>query len=195
MSQPLDQLNHETLSHVAIGANDLADIRLLLERVKRALTEIETNDVMICETSKFYKTPCFPEGAGPDYVNAAVTLATTLSPTQLLAHLHKIEADFGRERIQRWGMRSLDLDLLSYGDQVLPDVATYESWQALEVEHQKLRAPDQLVLPHPRMQDRAFVLLPLADIAPDWKHPVLGQTVREMLEELPSSAKMGVVPL
>ena len=195
MSQPLDQLNHETLSHVAIGANDLADIRLLLERVKRALAELEMNDVIIRKTSKFYKTPCFPAGAGPDYVNAAVTLKTTLTPTQLLAHLHKIEADFGRERIQRWGMRSLDLDLLSYGDQVLPDVATYESWRALEVEHQKLRAPDQLVLPHPRMQDRAFVLLPLADIAPDWKHPVLGQTVREMLEELPSSAKMGVVPL
>ena len=112
MSQPLDQFNHETLSHVAIGANDLADICLLSERVKRALAELETNDVKIHKTSRFYKTPCFPAGVGPDYVNAAVTLSTTLTPSQLLKHLHKIEADFGRERIQRWGIRSLDLDLL-----------------------------------------------------------------------------------
>ncbi|PIE13620.1 MAG: 2-amino-4-hydroxy-6-hydroxymethyldihydropteridine diphosphokinase [Rhodobacterales bacterium] len=144
--------------------------------------------VSLTAISPFYHTPCFPAGAGPDYVNAAAALTTSLSPRALLDLLHRIEADHGRARLQRWAGRTLDLDLLSMGDTVLPDAETLAAWIDLPAEDQINHTPDQLILPHPRIQDRAFVLVPLADVAPDWRHPHLGQTVVEMLQNLPDSA-------
>ena len=76
-----------------------------------------------------------------------------------------------------------------------PDPATQASWRALSPERQGQEAPDRLILPHPRMQDRGFVLLPLAEVAPAWRHPLIGQTVREMLDALPPAALEGIAPL
>jgi 2-amino-4-hydroxy-6-hydroxymethyldihydropteridine diphosphokinase len=147
--------------------------------------------------SRLYRTPCFPAGAGPDYVNAAavVTWRNVIDPAALLAVIHRIEAAFGRERLQRWGMRTLDIDLIAVGDSVLPDPATWQMWKDLPQMDQARRAPDRLILPHPRLQDRAFVLVPLTDVAPDWRHPVLGRTIREMCDALPPEALAEVVPL
>ena len=101
----------------------------------------------------------------------------------------------GRERVQRWGQRTLDLDLIASGDLVLPNGEIHQYWRDLPLEQQMSTAPDQLVLPHPRMQDRAFVLVPMAKIAPDWVHPVLKQSVLEMLDALPEQDKDAVKPL
>jgi len=103
----------------------------------------------------------------------------------LLAHLHAIEDELGRVRQQRWGARIIDLDLLSFGAAVLPDPATYHHWASLAPEEQMARTPDRLVLPHPRIADRSFVLVPLAEIAPLWCHPVTGLSVTEMLKARP----------
>lgn len=142
--------------------------------------------------SRLYRTPAFPPGAGPDFINAAVAIETHLPPDGILARLHDIEARLGRRRNRRWEARTMDLDLLACGDLVLPDTATQARWMALSPGAQARVAPDRLILPHPRLHERAFVLLPLADIAPDWRHPVLGRSVGEMLAALPEAALAGI---
>lgn len=145
--------------------------------------------------SDLYATPCFPAGAGPDFVNAACACQTEMPPEDILAQLHIIEAAFGRERTVRWGQRTLDLDLIGLGGLVLPDPATFRHWRDLPLEAQAAQAPDRLILPHPRVQDRAFVLVPLADVAADWVHPVSGQTVAQMRDALGLADRAQVVPL
>lgn len=147
--------------------------------------------------SRLYRTPCFPAGAGPDYVNAAFAadVPGDMAPDAILSLLHAVEAEMGRTRDTRWGMRTLDLDLIALGDAVLPDVATQDRWRDLAPDAQRITAPDRLILPHPRLQDRAFVLVPLADVAPDWCHPRLNLTVAQMLAALPAVDRDEVVPL
>ena len=115
------------------------------------------------------------------------------TPAQILATLHAVEAALGRQRIARWGERTLDLDLIAVGEQLLPDPATHAQWRTLPLDQQMAEAPSELILPHPRLQDRAFVLVPLADVAPDWCHPVLGHTVTQMLHALPQADRDSVV--
>ncbi|MEN8934273.1 2-amino-4-hydroxy-6-hydroxymethyldihydropteridine diphosphokinase [Planktotalea arctica] len=184
-----------TLQMVALGAN-LSSSGCTLEQVlARALIALAQHGFAIRAVSRFFCTPCFPEGAGPDYINAAVVLRSPWTPVQVLERLHLIEADFGRERVQRWGQRTLDLDLIAAGQNVLPDRATYQHWASLDPALQAQAAPGMLVLPHPRVQDRAFVLVPLADVAPDWVHPVLRKSVREMLSDLPEAERAGVTAI
>ncbi|WP_170398739.1 2-amino-4-hydroxy-6-hydroxymethyldihydropteridine diphosphokinase [Ruegeria arenilitoris] len=182
-------------SVIALGAN--LNLRSSGPKVtlQRAIDAILRQGVVIRAVSRFFETPCFPAGAGPDYVNAAALIETEKTPAEVLQLLHEVEHEFGRERVQRWGMRTLDLDLVCYDDLILPDPAEYDHWLNLPPEAQKQQAPEQLILPHPRLQDRAFVLVPMADIAPDWRHPVLGRTVIEMVASLPTDDVEAVTPL
>ena len=180
---------------IALGANLPSQAGTPRQTLRAALSALQADDVQLCACSRFYRTPCFPAGAGPDYVNAAVSIVTTRDAQGLLAHLHSIEAGFGRARAQRWGMRTLDLDLLALGDSVLPDAATQAAWRDLAPQQQQQRTPDRLILPHPRLQDRGFVLIPLADIAPDWRHPVTGRTVRQMCDALEPAQTAGIAPI
>lgn len=149
------------------------------------------------QLSRLFATPCFPPGAGPDYVNAAarLDLPDDIDAQALLAALHEIEAEFGRQRDTRWGMRTLDLDIVAIDETVWPDATTWHVWANLPPEDQVRRTPDRLILPHPRLQDRAFVLVPLADVAPDWHHPVTGLSVAQMLAALPEQDRAAVRPL
>lgn len=180
---------------VALGANQPLAGATLSESIFLAISGISKRIGSICVSSPLYRTPCFPVGAGPDFVNAVIRFETDLSAKRILTELHRIEADFGRVRARRWGARTLDLDLIALDDAVLPDRSVWQQWKDLSPEDQAVLAPEQLILPHPRMQDRAFVLVPMADVYPDWRHPVLGVTVSEMRDALPADALCDVIAL
>jgi 2-amino-4-hydroxy-6-hydroxymethyldihydropteridine diphosphokinase len=180
---------------VAIGGNVSSLSGSPEETIVHSIVDIYQRIGSPIGTSRLYRTPAFPPGSGPDFVNAAVALQSNMSPEEILAILHDIEARYGRERQVRWGARTLDLDLIAVSTRVLPDRAVFDRWLALDAARQTVETPPQLILPHPRMQDRAFVLVPLADVAADWRHPVLGKTIGEMLADLPSAARAEVVPI
>ncbi|MBZ8117289.1 2-amino-4-hydroxy-6-hydroxymethyldihydropteridine diphosphokinase [Roseovarius sp. LXJ103] len=180
---------------IALGANLPSKLGAPKETLSAGLAALGAEGLRVAEVSAFYASPCFPAGAGPDYVNAAARLETDLGAAEILAALHRVEAQMGRERVRRWGRRTLDLDLISLGDQVHPDPVRHAEWRNLPLAAQMERAPDELILPHPRMQDRAFVLIPLADVAPSWVHPILGRSVAQMVADLPKEAVEEVQPL
>ena len=182
---------------IALGGNGSAEIGQVREVIVAAAARVAalSQDPDAVRLSRLYRTPAFPAGAGPDFVNAAMAMPWSRGPQALLALLHAIEAEAGRRRILRWGARVLDLDLIALGPTVAPDAAAQDHWRDLPPEAQREVAPEGLVLPHPRMQDRSFVLVPLADVAPDWVHPRLGLSVAGMLALRPAEERSEVKAL
>jgi 2-amino-4-hydroxy-6-hydroxymethyldihydropteridine diphosphokinase len=185
----------DNLALVALGSNQACGWGEPAACLDHAIAQIAAVVGVKVAVSRFYRTPAFPAGAGPDFVNAAISFACELPAADLLAVLHQIEAAAGRVRTRRWGQRVLDLDLIAVGGQVWPDLATQTAWRDLDADAQQSQAPDRLILPHPRLQDRGFVLVPLADIAPDWRHPILGISVAQMVAALPEADRCSVVAL
>lgn len=180
---------------IALGGNLAATLdgnRAVLDRALAALAGRLGAPLAV---SGFWRTPAWPPESGPDFVNACAAFAPTLPPQAVLDILHGVEAALGRVRGQRWGARAIDLDLLAQGACVLPDAATLAAWMDLPPAEQGRAAPDRLILPHPRLHQRGFVLLPLAQIAPGWVHPRTGRTVAQMLADLPAGALAGIVAL
>lgn len=159
-----------------------------------AISHLLAESVQFEAISRYYRTPAWPPGSGPGFVNAAALVRFPAGPKALLERLHAVEATFGRTRDLRWGPRTLDLDLLFFGATVAPDAAAQAHWRDLPPDRQQREAPDRMILPHPRLQDRAFVLIPLAEIAPTWRHPLTGRSVAEMAAALPAADTVGIEP-
>lgn len=180
---------------IAMGANLKSIYGDPSQTLGYALKRLAGLDLTISKVSRFYNTPAFPDPNDPPFVNACVEIRTSDVPQGILSQLHDIEREAQRRRDHRWAARSLDLDLISCDDYVVPSAKVYATWQGLSLEDQQRQVPDQLILPHPRIAERAFVLVPLMDIAPQWRHPVTGQTCAQMVKNLDNSLIDAVKPV
>jgi 2-amino-4-hydroxy-6-hydroxymethyldihydropteridine diphosphokinase len=153
---------------IALGGNLSSRAGTPAQTLDAALSEIAQRNVKIVAVSSYYVTPAWPDPADPPFVNAVARIETKLSPSALLALLHETETAFGRARSVRNAPRTLDLDILDYDGRV------------------EAGSPD---LPHPRMAERGFVLVPLKDVAPNWQHPVDGRNIAALLAALPEGER------
>lgn len=180
---------------VALGSNATERALSNAALLNQAIGRIKSEGLRPVHLSRIYVTPAYPPGAGPDFANACLLVESAEPPAAVLAALHRVEAAMGRVRTRRWGQRVIDLDLLASGDAVLPDAATARHWMALSDEDQRRLWPEALILPHPRLHQRAFVLVPLADIAPDWVHPLTGDSVAALLAGLDPAEIAAIRPI
>lgn len=135
--------------------------------LEAALEQLEQRGVRVVRRSSWYISPPWPASLSgqPWYVNGAAALQTELKADRLLQVMHEVEWSFGRVRTERWAPRRIDLDLIAYDDLRTAPCGIH----------------GVAALPHPRMSQRAFVLLPLQEIAPDWRHPETGTRIADLL--------------
>ena len=138
------------------------------QTLKEALKALAGHGISVVRVSPWYRSAPVPASDQPWYVNAVAEIDTGLEADQLLAELHRVEAAFGRIRSVPNAPRLIDLDLLDFRGRTAAG------------------GKDRATLPHPRMAGRAFVLRPLADLAPDWRHPATGQAIGALIDALPA---------
>jgi len=157
---------------IALGSNISGPWGTPADTLDRAVAEISDNAIEVVARSTWIETKPYGVTDQPGFVNGAVQVKTHLIPVELLKTLQKIEVLAGRERRERWGPRTLDLDIIAYNEVVM------------EASDNGLT----LNLPHGDLHNRSFVLLPIQQLNPSWQHPVSGRTVAQMLDDLAKKA-------
>ncbi|MET3557236.1 2-amino-4-hydroxy-6-hydroxymethyldihydropteridine diphosphokinase [Streptococcus rupicaprae] len=146
---------------LSLGSN-MGNRANYLEQAVQGLKDLPATHLLA--VSPLYETSAWGKTDQADFLNLCLSVDTGLSPQDLLRHTQALELSLGRERHEHWGPRTVDIDILLYG-------------------HEVIREP-HLTIPHPLMQERAFVLVPLADIAPSFQHPIFMKSIAELLEEV-----------
>ena len=164
---------------LALGANLAGPWGTPVETLRRARRELSRTGLAILAESGVYHTLPLGPGRQASYLNAVLLLRARIAPAALLRHIKHIERRAGRRLGTRWGPRCLDIDILDHGGRRM-------GWP------QRRRQPGRLVLPHPEMHRRAFVLVPLLEVAPHWRHPALAVAGRTLLARLPRVSRRGV---
>lgn len=164
---------------IGLGANLPTAEGSPRQTLDTALALMPAFGILVIRCSSFFSTPAMAHTVQPDYVNAVAVVASALPASELLAALHRIEAQFGRVRHTRWAARTLDLDLLDYEGQIV----TASGPRGADAG----AGPLPLALPHPGIEARGFVLVPLVDVAPDWVHPREGVSAKTLLARLIAS--------
>lgn len=159
---------------IALGANLPSHAGTPAKTLRAAFGVLEHNGVRPVTISPLYASPAWPDPNDPEYVNAVASVETALDPQALIVCLQKVESLFGRERSKKNAPRPLDLDILDYAGRI---------------------AVTNPILPHPRLKTRAFVLVPLADVAPDWCHPISGESVCKLIAALSPADRDSVRPI
>ncbi len=154
---------------IALGSNMSGPWGTPRETLMRALIELNTVPLRLVKVSNFIESKPWGEVNQPNFINAVAKIETALSADALIRKLHAIEHQAGRRRAKRWGPRTLDLDIIDYKG---------------EVRNVQGNSIKELRLPHPAIADRDFVLLPIAEIAPRWRHPVSQQSAAAMIQKL-----------
>jgi 2-amino-4-hydroxy-6-hydroxymethyldihydropteridine diphosphokinase len=162
------ETNLDTAVVIALGGNVPGTYPSSEALLEAALSAFASEGLNIARRSRWWRSAAWPDAELPEYRNGVVLVETTLGPRETLQALHAIEARFGRSRHARNAPRTLDLDLIAHGRAVLDE--------------------DGVVVPHPRAHERRFVMGPLAEIAPGWRHPVLGRTAAELAAVAPVGA-------
>ena len=160
--------DHTHRAYIAIGSN-VGDRQANVDFARSALSEMPGTE-LVAFSSVHETAPVGPQDQGP-YLNAAAAIDTQLSPEALLERFQQMEKEAGRQRVERWGPRTLDVDLLLYDHQII--------------------STDELTVPHPLMHERWFVLKPLCEIAADAVHPMLQMTVAAMLSNVEEAGRSG----
>lgn len=153
---------------ISLGANLPFRSQTPVQTLREALATLSDNGITPLKVSHVYETQAWPNPSDPPFANAVAMVGTSRSPAALIRTLHEIESTFGRVRAHANAPRTLDLDILDYDGRI------------------EAGPPE---LPHPRIPGRGFVLVPLAEVAPDWRHPVSGKSVKNLLCELTSEAR------
>ena len=171
---------------VVLGSNLSSEFGNSAETLKKCVDEIRSNpSIESLIESNWYISSSFLDKRDPRYVNVGIRFSTKLKPIKLLHFTSGLEYKYGRMRQERWGPRTCDIDILLCDQLILPSKLSFNKWLNLNLSDQIKLVPDELILPHPRLQERTFFLKPLIDLQPDWIHPFLKVKAKEMLDSLP----------
>ena len=169
--------------YIALGSNLETENMDRLEILNKALEYFPMFSISLVKVSSFWESKSYPNNNQPNFINAVSEVQSILNPLQTLCSLKKIEIILGRKVNSRWGSRVLDLDILASGSLILPNLRIFNKWLKMPLQQQMKNQPNQLILPHPRIQDRLFVLKPLSEIDPSWIHPVLNKKPYELIDQ------------
>ena len=162
---------------IALGSNLVSSFGDRIENINLAISYLESYGIRIIKKSGFYETPSYPDNNNPKFINVVVVVKTDLPPIDLMSVLVFIEEKLERKRSKKNAPRTCDIDIIDYNNQII------------EFNYKNLN----LTVPHKKLISRNFVLYPLKEILPNWKHPKTQENINDLIEKLPDEDKKSIL--